>query len=423
MRDALATRDIATVYRLLGAAGMSQRTIAALTSQSQSDIADVLGGRQVMSYDLLDRIATGLGVPRGSMGLAYSPDCAPTQQDEEDESVKRRRFLAHAGHILTGAAVFGDPGEFITGDADTPIPHRIGMTDVTHIEHATERLGSLESRYGGGLVLPMLEAKARWAERLFTACASDEVYVSLQAAVAQLHRKTASAALDVGLRDSARRHLTRGLGLAKAGEHHELLACLLYTAGRAERHHGANDAALQLFQLGYVPALEGKSMLLLALLEINAATSYAKLGVRDAAMRTLSMARDHFYQAEKAAVSAWLTWINEAELLAMEGVTWAALHDEQRAIGALKASLRHRGNDAVVYKSFSLAEVAAAHLRNGDISLGVRLGHTALDLVETLNSTRARDRLAPLHAAATRSGKSAAALTHRLAMIRADVKA
>ena len=67
MRDALATRDIATVYRLLGAAGMSQRTIAALTSQSQSDIADVLGGRQVMSYDLLDRIATGLGVPRGSM--------------------------------------------------------------------------------------------------------------------------------------------------------------------------------------------------------------------------------------------------------------------------------------------------------------------------------------------------------------------
>jgi tetratricopeptide (TPR) repeat protein len=258
---------------------------------------------------------------------------------------------------------------------------------------------------------------------LFTACASDEVYVSLQAAVAQLHRKTASAALDVGLRDSARRHLTRGLGLAKAGEHHELLACLLYTAGRAERHHGADDAALQLFQLGYFPALAGKSMLLLALLEINAATAYAKLGVRDAAMRTLSMARDHFYQADQAAVSARLTWINEAELLAMEGVAWAALHDEQRAIGALKASLRHRDNGAVVYKSFSLAEVAAAHLRNGDISLGARLGHTALDLVDTLNSTRARDRLAPMHAAATRSGKTAADLTHRLAMIRPDIKA
>jgi hypothetical protein len=99
-----------------------QRSIAALTSQSQPDIAAVLGGRRVMSYDLLDRIATGLGIPRGSMGLAYSADCTPTQQDEEDESVKRRRFLAHAGQILTGAAIFGDPGEFVTVHADTPFP-------------------------------------------------------------------------------------------------------------------------------------------------------------------------------------------------------------------------------------------------------------------------------------------------------------
>jgi hypothetical protein len=120
------------------------------------------------------------------------------------------------------------------------------MTDIAHIEQATERLGSLESRYGGGLVLPMLDAKARWAQRLFTAHASDDVRTALQAAVAQLHRKAASAALDVGLRDSARQHLTRGLGLAKAGEHHELLACLRYTAGRGERHHVAADLTRRL---------------------------------------------------------------------------------------------------------------------------------------------------------------------------------
>src|SRR5437660_9062435 len=91
---ALAARDIGTVYRLLYQAGISQRTIAALTGQAQSEISDVLNGRQVMSYDVLERIASGLGIPRGYMGLAYSPDCAPGQEDEEDESVKRRRFLA-----------------------------------------------------------------------------------------------------------------------------------------------------------------------------------------------------------------------------------------------------------------------------------------------------------------------------------------
>src|SRR5262245_64648866 len=71
MRMALAMRDIATVFRLLQRVGVSQRRIAALTGQSQSEISEILGGRHVVSYDLLARIADGLGVPRGQLGLAY----------------------------------------------------------------------------------------------------------------------------------------------------------------------------------------------------------------------------------------------------------------------------------------------------------------------------------------------------------------
>ena len=37
---------------------------------------EILGGRQVLSYDLLVRIAEGLGVPRGHLGLAYDQDTA-----------------------------------------------------------------------------------------------------------------------------------------------------------------------------------------------------------------------------------------------------------------------------------------------------------------------------------------------------------
>jgi predicted XRE-type DNA-binding protein len=65
MRAALARRDIGEVYRLLGAAGVSQRQIAALTGQNQSEISDINQGRQVQAYDLLVRIADGLGIPRG----------------------------------------------------------------------------------------------------------------------------------------------------------------------------------------------------------------------------------------------------------------------------------------------------------------------------------------------------------------------
>src|SRR2546430_14181153 len=71
MRNALAAREVSSVYRQLRRTGVSQRQIAALTGQSQSEVSEILKGRQVMAYDVLARIADGLGVPRGYMGLAY----------------------------------------------------------------------------------------------------------------------------------------------------------------------------------------------------------------------------------------------------------------------------------------------------------------------------------------------------------------
>jgi predicted XRE-type DNA-binding protein len=77
MRLALANRDIRTVYKLLQKVGVSQRRIAAFTEQSQSEVSEIIHGKRlVTSYELLVRIADGLAVPRGWMGLASidSPD-------------------------------------------------------------------------------------------------------------------------------------------------------------------------------------------------------------------------------------------------------------------------------------------------------------------------------------------------------------
>src|SRR3954468_3822517 len=81
-RRALAQRDIAAVYRTLRDAGVSQASIADATGQKQSEVSEIISGRQVQSVGLLERIADGLGVPRGWMGLAYDPDSAPVVQQE-----------------------------------------------------------------------------------------------------------------------------------------------------------------------------------------------------------------------------------------------------------------------------------------------------------------------------------------------------
>jgi hypothetical protein len=73
-RLALARHDVAAVYRILQRHGVSQRRIAHLTGQSQSEVSEILKGRQVRAYGVLVRICDGLTIPRGQMGLAYDDE-------------------------------------------------------------------------------------------------------------------------------------------------------------------------------------------------------------------------------------------------------------------------------------------------------------------------------------------------------------
>jgi transcriptional regulator with XRE-family HTH domain len=107
-RRALAHRDIAAVYRMLRDAGVSQTSIALATGQKQSEVSEIISGRQVQSVTLLERIADGLGVPRGWMGLAYETAPGPVvQQDPQTDDLSDANLLRHAVTVLQGKSVLG----------------------------------------------------------------------------------------------------------------------------------------------------------------------------------------------------------------------------------------------------------------------------------------------------------------------------
>ncbi|MEJ2854463.1 MULTISPECIES: hypothetical protein [unclassified Saccharothrix] len=108
VRDVLARREIAPLYRLLLRQGLSLDRLVALTGQSRADVAAVVAGRPVEDYDTLTRIAEGLGVPKGYMGLAHDEPPARTPADDRDEAAKRTAFLAYAARITVGATFTGD---------------------------------------------------------------------------------------------------------------------------------------------------------------------------------------------------------------------------------------------------------------------------------------------------------------------------
>jgi tetratricopeptide (TPR) repeat protein/predicted XRE-type DNA-binding protein len=416
MRDALSTRDISSVYRLLRKQGISQRQIAASTGQSQSEVSEILKGRQVMAYDVLARIADGLSIPRGYMGLAYDEGTevrvtasVDDPGSEEDELVKRRRFLAHAAAVTVGAAVMGkDSGSWMAHPAQAPAPGHIGMTDVRQVEAATRALRALDHQYGGGFCRDAVVAQLSWGQQMLSASSTELVRDRLFVALADLHNLAGWTSFDSGLVDAARNHFARGLELAKQGKNDPLVANILYRMGRVYLHQGAHNDALKLFQLGQIAAQESGSELTVAVLCANQAWAYAALGDERQALKLVGRTKDEFSRADKTNVDSWVSFFNEADLYGMIGTVHSVLAIEvdrkhtKYAIPALTRAGAGYGEENARSKSFNQAALATNHLLEGDIDHGTKVGRYALEIAETIKSARVKDRMQPLRDEAER---------------------
>ncbi|MDQ3790795.1 MAG: helix-turn-helix domain-containing protein [Actinomycetota bacterium] len=410
MRNALAAREVSTIYKLLRRRGVSQRQIAAMTGQSQSEVSEILKGRQVMAYDVLVRIADGLGVPRGYMGLAYDEVTAQrvaersdTPEAEEPENVKRRKFLAHAAAVAVGAHVLGaDSGSWVSNPVLTPAPGRIGMTDVRQVEAATRALRSLDYQYGGGFCRDAVVAQLSWGQQMLNSSGTDVVKQRLHVALADLHNLAGWTSFDVGLIDSARNHFGRALELAKAGESDELVANILYRMGRVYLHKEAPDDALKMFQLGQIAAQQSGSELAVAVICANQAWAYAMMGHEEQTMKLIGRTRDEFARANHGEAADWVKFFNEDDVYSMIGTVHTVLAQKvdarhtKYAIPALTRAIDSYGDEVARNKAFNLSSLATNHLLDGDIDHGSKVGVQAVDLAQHLKSKRVRDRLEPL---------------------------
>jgi len=410
MRSALAGREVSTIYKLLRRKGVSQRQIAAMTGQSQSEVSEILKGRQVMAYDVLLRIADGLGVPRGYMGLAYDEATAAkvaessgSPEAEEPENVKRRKFLAHAAAVAVGAHVLGaDSGSWVSNPVLTPAPGRIGMTDVRQVEAATRALRSLDYQYGGGFCRDAVVAQLSWGQQMLNSSGTEVVKQRLHIALADLHNLAGWTSFDVGLIDSARNHFGRALELAKAGESDELVANILYRMGRVYLHKESPDDALKMFQLGQIAAQQSGSELAVAVICANQAWAYAMLGHEDQTMKLIGRTRDEFARSNHGEAADWVKFFNEDDVYSMIGTVHTVLAQKvdarhtKYAIPALTRAIDSYGDEVARNKAFNLSSLATNHLLDGDIDHGAKVGVQAVDLAQHLKSKRVRDRLEPL---------------------------
>jgi transcriptional regulator with XRE-family HTH domain/tetratricopeptide (TPR) repeat protein len=410
MRDALAQRDVSEIYRQLRRHGVSQRQIAASTGQSQSEVSEILKGRQVMAYDVLARIADGLGIPRGYMGLAYDgatamrvAKAANAPDAEEDESVKRRKFLSHAAAVTMGAAVFGEgDNSWVPSSAQTPAPARIGMTDVQQIQAATKALRDLDYRYGGGTCRDAVVAQLSWAQQLLESTAADPVRKQLFVALADMHSLAGWTSFDIGLLDPARGHFGKALEFAKQADDDGLVASVLYRMGRVYLHYQEPNEALKLFQLGQIAAQESGSALTVAVLCANEAWAYGMLNKPDQVQKMVGRTKDEFARSRVDEAPDWVRFFNENDLHGMIGSAHDALANfdpKRHASIAVAETIKCNeayGADMQRTHVFGLSLQATNHFRAGDLQEGIKVGRQALQFGDRVKSARVADRLKPL---------------------------
>jgi len=433
VRLALATRDLASVFRRLSRQGFSQRRIAACTGQNPSEVYEICKGRTVMAYDLLVRIAEGLGIPRGYMGLAHeaelqSPIAAAVTAGAcgSNEVEEIRQLLSHAANVTMGVSLEEASRWWQPFDhGSTPIPDRVDETDVIQLEHITRVHRALDYQHGGGACRDAVVAQANYARLLLTASCTDDVRRRLQLALADLHNLAGWTSFDVGLHSAARRHFAQALNQAKDGDDPSLVANVLYRLGRVHLHQQYLSQAMRFFQLGQLAAQDAEDPLTVAMLHANEAWTLALMGNRRKALSSIGRAQDEFSRGRPDGLPGWVSFFGAADLHALIGMVHGLLPPEQGdqqadAITHLTHSIELRTGGMERSLTFELTALATVRLNAGDLALGVAEGRRAVNLAETVRSVRTVDRLEPLRVAAERhpNDSGAAELVHRIATLR-----
>ncbi len=371
-----------------------------MTGQTQSEVCEILGGRQVLNVRVLERIADGLGIPRARMGLSYGetgPGPAPVAQ-EVSEAVKRRILLA----AMVNEPFLSVRGEPITLPLPTPttdpLPSRVGMTHVRAVRTVTEQLRGL-GRYCGGQADQVIVTVTRYT-RWMAVPATEEVQAHLAAALAELHTEAGWACHDSGLDGAG--YFTRGMELAHQAGDTYAIADAAWQAGLTLVRSGHPNDALKLFTLGKLrldgfppgkptpatpPPDDPRRPILTARLTRGCATAYARMEGTEEATRHLAETNDEWEPRDpfERAGADFVTAGIHLDLGRLD----AAEHSATRALRTYADSHRRDRTQTQLL----LAEV---HVRAGEPQ-GLILARQAIAGASTLQSVAARQaRLIPL---------------------------
>ncbi|MFJ9782588.1 XRE family transcriptional regulator [Amycolatopsis sp. NPDC101161] len=288
---------------------------------------------------------------------------------------------------------------------ETPVPDRIGWTDVAHVRSTTRALAMSENLFGGGLSCEAAIAQLRWAARLLEAQASDDVRCAIFESVGNLSGVVAYSAFDIAKFDAADKYFQFALWCAGQGKSWALRANTLAEMARKAAYVGDLDGALSLIEFAQVRS-DRISATARAMLWAIRARLLALTNRTDEAISEVHCADAFFADRDPSSDPPWLCYYDEAE---HQGSTGKALMSVARArkkvelaAPRLEAAVRLQGSEYRRSRTFSRTRLAALMMSAGDPREGVTIGRQAVVDAASLRSKRIAEELNSLARASKR---------------------
>ncbi|GAA3348752.1 hypothetical protein GCM10020358_68400 [Amorphoplanes nipponensis] len=406
LRDLLDRHDIAAAFCYLHDRGTAYSRIGAATGLTASRVCEIAHRQRVVTdYRVLERIAEGLAIPRHWMGLsraAPAPPSRPPSEQAAGDVIDHRELLAAVAAIAVGA-IPTDVERWLPDLACLTPPANVSAADVDTVETITTVHRRRDAVAGGGACLNSARAYVAWAGQLLHADGlTDNLAIRLHHALADLHNLVGWLAHDLDDHDTARRHLTQSLVLARRANALPLLANGYYRLGRVSLHQHRTEEAMHLFGLGQLVAQQSGCHASVAILHANTAWAHALLGHDRHVIDSLTRARDELRQADPDTAPTWTQFaLAPADTHGISAVVYAELARHPGQHRHADAALDH-AHHAVALRQpqdqrsriFDHISLATASSLTGDHAAAGRNAVAAVDLAEDgMASARVRDRL------------------------------
>jgi len=337
----------------------------------------------------------------------------------------KRRHLIETTTLGVSGLVLGEAVaallEILEISEPTPIPDRVGASDIEQIRDATQEFESWLDAYGSGVARQVVMVQLRYSAGLLKATCPDRLRPELFSAVGNLADVAGWLAVEANTHE-ARRAFGFALYCAEQAADWNLRAQVLSSMTQQAIRTGQPDDGLTLAEQALVRpdrlTATGR-----AVLHTMRGRALATMHQVQETLRAIGTADEHFAHSSPANDPPCMAFYTPARHAQFTGRPLADLallgHDPGEAAHRLTTAAAGHPESGRCNRAFCLTKLASLTMATGDPLQATTIGHQALELAGSIRSRQVTDELHELHryAAAHQDLEEVEHLRHRIATL------